>query len=1488
MIKRFLFLCLVLGVSSLTAQKDLPYGKTTDLTLPEWVRSMYASEPNPETVIGLYEAYYRIHPFVKNNHTQYYKRWLKSLARDIPRDVANERAYFQKMNEASSRSTQWTTIGPYDWDHDAAGRSYAPGSAHIYTIEQAISNPDVLYAGTATTGIWKSTDHGLSWSLMTENILINNCTAIEIDKSNPDIVYVEMLGSVYKSLNGGITWNPTGDAAFQAVSMDVKEIMIHPSSNAILLMASSTGFYRSTDSGANWTLIQSGDYLEIEYHPSNDNIVYTVARNGDITEFYRSTNNGQSLTIQTTGWPAPDTGAGEDQRRVELAVSNAAPDKVYAHATGEANGGSGLYGLYVSNDQGVTWTFTCCGPQPAGPPSPTNMNLMAWSDQGTDDGGQYYYNVAFEVSPTNEDSIFLAGTNLWVSSDEGLSFTCPAKWSHSGKPNYVHADIHDIKYFDHTKEIWIACDGGIFFSNDGGANFHRRVTGIMGTDFWGYGQGYWYGDVMLGGAYHNGTLLKEENTYINDWICTDGGDGIRGFVHQMIDRQAYSDYNIKTLGGDRTLAPATRSFNNKPNASYIVGISSDLLFHPHYYHIWYTGTGSELYMTEDNGYSYQMIHDFTDDIASMAISRSNPDAIYVSTFPDWWALKKIYRSLDKGLTWTEITPTVPNRSWIPYDIEVDPTDHMKLWICRTNMYSTPEIDGASVYMSLNGGDSWTNISGTGLNGESPTNIVHQMGSQGGLYVGTRRAVYYKDDNLADWVIYNTDLPVSTFSTKLVPYYRKAKLRNATNRSVYEVDFHTPNSSVIAQPSVQLKELTCTQDTARFVDYSVLSENGATWLWTFEGGSPATSTERAPKVVFECPGTFDVSLTVTDVNGTDTKVMTDFLTVLADCSPSADQDKSMETVGENSYAQLPDLGIAATNTFTITAWVKPVGIQNAYSGIVMNDGDAGGPNFRESNNTLGYHWPGGSWSWDSNLTVPEEEWSYIGFVVTPTSVTVYVNDESATHNTSTTPINIGTMKIGSYKAWTGRNFQGEIDEVAIWNRALSRDEIREKRHLRKVPENEVDLIAYYSFNFDDNLVRDAASGLNGTLTANASKIDAQTLTGYGVSDRLAVTSSGIFTFPNTHVDIDFASGTVPNGEVVVSRLSRLPNFLPDGDSPLDASYYIINNYGTNQTFTGLNGIDFNNAGIVSAYMASANNFFALQSRPELSLGGNWSLITDQMISAASGNEGDVDFDDVNSITQFGQYLITKGIFPQDNAEVMVRSVSTSSELPSGGKSLSMSVSSRGQGFLLPILSESDFTLAGNPVEGLVAYHDLMKVLVFFDGTSWMKVIDENVNLNGNFTPFVEPAGAVIGAVTNDPSAVFQLGAGTGFIRLPLISNADLMNIETPVIGMLVYNTDDKKMQFYDGIIWRSLKSKNASITVSTDLTKIAGNQGVVIGDGPRDLNAVLQLSVPNKALGIPVVDVYRVDNPAEGLLIINQVTSELLYYNGSVWKGVVLD
>ena len=69
---------------------------------------------------------------------------------------------------------------------------------------------------------------------------------------------------------------------------------------------------------------------------------------------------------------------------------------------------------------------------------------------------------------------------------------------------------------------------------------------------------------------------------------------------------------------------------------------------------------------------------------------------------------------------------------------------------------------------------------------------------------------------------------------------------------------------------------------------------------------------------------------------------------------------------------------------------------------------------------------------------------MALVVSPTSVKVILNGVEAVHNTTTQPVDMGAMWLGSYRAWSSRNMNGLVDEVKLWNRALSMDEVRAQR------------------------------------------------------------------------------------------------------------------------------------------------------------------------------------------------------------------------------------------------------------------------------------------------------------------------------------------------------------------------------------------------------------------------------------------------------------
>ena len=1215
--------------------------------LPEWVQLLYAPNPELDAVLAAFNAYYEEHEFVKNEHTQYLKRLLREretydFQRQNPEWTAEERlaartaerTYLQQWEaQQQGRAGSWVSIGPHDWDHDAGGRSYAPGAAHVYTIEQCAIDANTMYAGTATAGMWRSTNRGATWTNITKDLMANQVYAIEVAATDCDLIFAAMMGGIFRSTNGGTSWVETGSASFQSIDLAVDDIKFVPGSSTTVWAATDNGLYRSTNSGGSWTQVMTGAFQEIEFHPTNNTTMYVIRQTGDLTEFHKSTNGGATFTQQTTGWPVP--AAGDENKRAEIAVSADAPNRVYALLTGVANGGSGLYGVYRSDDSGASWSFNCCGPQPGGAATTSNINMMGWSDVGTDNGGQYYYDLGLAVSQADADRVYVGGVNLWVSSDGGNSFTCPAKWSHPHKPNYVHADIHDINAYANG-DLWLACDGGIFYSTDEGANFDRSMEGISGSDFWGFGVGHNNDELMLGGAYHNGTLIKNGTVYDNDWACMDGGDGVGGAVHPIFEHQVYSDRNIKTMPDDRTIPPETRSYAQEPSWTYVTGRFSQVEFGADNYNVHYFGNGDALFKTEDDNQTVTLVHDFGEEVGDVEVSWTNPEVMYVATFPTYWGAKKIYRSSNGGISWTNITPGATASSGVPYDIEVSYNDPNVIWAARIGR-STGSNN--KIMRSTNGGSSWTDITGSIPSDEVLTNVITQRGTNNRLYLGTTRTVYTSASGSGSWQLFADGLPASIRSRQLAIGYRTGTLFNATNRSVWSSSL-AESSSASPQIAVDKYYTGCARDAFHFADHSAVS-HGTSYQWSFPGATYVSSTTaRDPEVIYGTPGLYTVSLTV----GGQTQTLTDFIEVGSECSPDTYAGRALECASSSQHFRSSDDLAVSSNTMTLMAWIKPDGIQDAYTGLIFNDESGAGMNLR-ADNELGYHWDGGSthWAWSSGLTVPADEWSFVVMVITPNAITFYLNDEEVTRTfgSSIAPVYWGRFRVGSYQGWTSRNFRGEIDEALIWNRALSQAEVREWRHLIKHqqatpgdPLFDSDLLAYLQFNEGGATVYDRVGVNHGILNGNAERVTSTAPIGDGTSSRQTVSIGGTYTYTDERLQLVFpSSGSLPNGEVVVTRLTNSPQLLPD--NPFNTNqYWIVNNYG-NETFAELTSLEFWGLSGVTTSTHAFPQQFTLYKRPSNADYEPWGNFIDQADAATSGR---LTFGNNNGVTSFSQFAL----------------------------------------------------------------------------------------------------------------------------------------------------------------------------------------------------------------------------------------------------------
>ncbi|MFN5370978.1 MAG: LamG-like jellyroll fold domain-containing protein [Bacteroidia bacterium] len=1273
MLKFAASLVLVISFNFLSAQHVLkqefvesPYGSSSDTSLPVWVRKMYCPNPSPEEVRSLYRAYYRQHPFEKNEHTQYFKRWMRGsryALNDLGQVAAQSRAesdeadasYLGQLNP-SNRSfgpgSIWSCIGPFDFDKDAAGRSHAPGSAHVYTVEKSASNPQVLYAGTATAGIFKSTDNGANWQLLSSELLINSCRALEIQFNNPDVVYAGGNGRIYKTTDGGISWTQTGQSSFNAVNHTVYSIAMVPGNSQKLFASTNYGLYRTNDGGANWIQVVStpgsGEYMgDIEFHPTDTSLIYAVYNavlvngNNQLTRFYRSTNGGNTFSVEP-GWPSTVAAinGSSHQRRAELAVTPADPNRIYAILTGSANGGEGLYGFFRSDDAGITWTHLCCGDGPGGWASTTNNNVMGYATDGTDDGGQYYYDLAIAADPLNADKVHVGGIMQWVSTDAGASFTCLNSWSNPEGARYVHADIHDIRIYGN--EVWVACDGGIFRSEDGGETaFQRRQFGISGTDFWGFGAGFKDGNVMLGGTYHNSHLLKNNSVYENGWISyTGSADGYRGFVNPGNNKWVYNDSRKDKLPPNRTTAFTAYPFSNQPNASYVLGYSCPLVWHPRCYTTVFSGVDSVLWKSTDDGLSWTALHDFgVGEITDLEIAIDNPDRMFVVFSPESGS-RSIWRTDDGGLNWINITAppsVIGSNTTRQLDLTIDEHQSDNLWLALLS--SNNATNNYKVFRSINGGTTWTNYSSSVLNNQTMQAIVHQRGSDGGVYLGTNRTVYYRNNSMSEWTLYSEGLPAATSCMKLVPWYKGGKIRNASDRSVWQADLYELTEPVAHFTADKLSS-GCARDTFYLSDYSVQYGAGASWNWqiTPQPQYISSSTSENIKVVLGNPGTYTVSLSISDSLGTDAISYANMLEVANGCEADTVPGKALEISADGQYASAAEPLQLNSNAVTFSAWIKPGSDQPNWAGLLFFRGGSTtcGLNFNGTTNKLGYHWDGGFWGWNGGPVVPVNQWAHVALVVTPSSATIYLNGIGYT-NTGNHPAEAfdTPLRIGNDPNSAGRTFKGLIDEVCIYNRSLSQTEIRALMHLTKKPQDDLDLKTYLQFNETAGQALDRSGTNHASFVGGCNRNTSTGPFGAGVSAMQQLNGQGTFSFGATGITITTSNGGVaPGGETWISRINQQPDALP---VEVAAPFYLVfQNFGNNASFDTLESLRLENLN----FSLTACDDYVLHRRNPLDDGDTWGAFIDDADSCQSSPQRVV-FGSGNNVHEAGQWIVASG-------------------------------------------------------------------------------------------------------------------------------------------------------------------------------------------------------------------------------------------------------
>lgn len=831
-------------------------------TLPSWAQEMYSENPNVFTVDNLYQSYYKNHPFEKSYHTQYYKRWKKTIAKhpDINGNIVydNPSDFSPVTNNPQQRTgnSPWQLLGPikmFDTDGNRTGVQ-----TNVYCIDENVNNPNVLYCGTEPGDIFKSTDAGNNWFCISYALSTGSIGAIASDPSNENIVIAGTNNYILRSTDGGTNWT----TVLTSSGFYPNEIHFDPVNTQTIYAASDNGFFVSNDGGVNWTQLYSDKTYDVKTKPGSSDTVYILKHNPslDICEFLRSENSGASFTVQNTGWYSSSDPARVDMGG-RLAVTPANPNRIYAYLIGDSKPNDyGYIGVFRSDNGGNNWSLPST--PVGGPYTTSHLNLAygypAWTYH------QGFYNCAMMASPVNADEILVGGLNLYRSTDGGISFSPMA--GYVGGSLDMHVDMQDFRVG--TNGAWITNDGGIYFSTDFFTTDNNvMMDGVHGMELWGFDNG-WNDDVMTGGAYHNGNMAFYENYNAGNFLQLGGAEPASGYVNRGENKKVV---NSELAGRilPENIGDPVQSFSVSlyPNESYWYAESSEMEYLPSCYNEIFLGNENKLWKSNSaTPYSFNLLKAFGSNVNArvhqIEISRSNENVMYVSQRPSSGSLGTLWKTTDGGVNWNSVVLPSGNSNRIL--LALSPENHNDIWIAYPSGGNNQKI-----YKSTDGGNNWNNLSTTTLNGEYVLYLVHIGGTSNGIYLFTERSVFYRNDSMSDWEEVNNNLPALLKSNIAKPFYRDGKIRIGTyGKGIWQNDFYETPSYPIAKAMVNQLSTTqfCSLDTFYFEDHSMLNHSNASWQWSFPGGNPSSSSIRNPEVTYSAAGTYPVYLTVTDSAG----------------------------------------------------------------------------------------------------------------------------------------------------------------------------------------------------------------------------------------------------------------------------------------------------------------------------------------------------------------------------------------------------------------------------------------------------------------------------------------------------------------------------------------------------------------------------------------------------------------------------------------------
>ncbi|WP_445385350.1 WD40/YVTN/BNR-like repeat-containing protein [Robiginitalea sp. IMCC44478] len=718
---------------------------------------------------------------------------------------------------------------------DLKPRNIGPGgmSGRVTAIDVVNSNPDIMYVGTASGGLWKSNSGGIKWEPIFDKQVTASIGAVAIQQSNPSVIWVGTgEGNPRNSLNGGfgVFRSLDGGKHWQRMGLEntrhIHRIIIDPDNpNTVYVGAIGSpwgehperGLYKTTDGGETWQKIlfvnNRTGVADMVMDPSNPNkILVAMWEHKRDPWFFKSGGAGSGLYMthdggknwkqltEKEGLPAGDLG------RIGIAISTNKPDVIYALVEAKKNA------LYKSEDGGFHWKKI--------------------NDKNDIGNRPFYYSDIF-VDPENENRVYSVFTYVNVSEDGGKSFKelMPAY----GVDNGVHPDHHAWWIHPQNGQFMIdGNDGGMNITKDGGKTW-RFIGNLPVGQFYHISVDEEFPYNVYGGMQDNGSWRGPayvwraqgiRNSYWQEIAFGDGFDVVPDrdnsqYGYAMSQQGNVRRYDWKT-GNDYSVRPTPPDDTTELRFNWNAGIGQDpfdnstVYFGSQFVHkstdkglTWtvispdLTTNDPEKQKQKDSG-GLTMDATGAENHCTILVIEPSPlekDMLWVGTDDG-----RVHITKNGGASWTEVTQNIkglPKGSWIPQIRASTRSKGEALLIANDyRRYNyTPYA-----YRTRDYGKSWERIVDGKDVASYTLSIIEDPQNPKLLFLGTDDGLYISMDGANSWKKWTNGYP--TVSTKdLAIHPREQDLVIGTfGRAAWVLDDIRPLRAIAGNPAVLSKEI----------------------------------------------------------------------------------------------------------------------------------------------------------------------------------------------------------------------------------------------------------------------------------------------------------------------------------------------------------------------------------------------------------------------------------------------------------------------------------------------------------------------------------------------------------------------------------------------------------------------------------------------------------------------------------------------------------